>query len=206
MNYDQMMKFCDPKDERLVCTKPFQDTKGNILATDGKIIVSVPANFATEEIQVDHKNIDIFAEKYLDPELFKNGFIPLAVEIPPYPPCEHCTGTGKINEEHETECTECDGSGEHYIGRHYYECKECDGSGKIADHSRTDVQKVDCEKCQGTGHGFHLIKLDARSFQAKYLELIMALPNAEYLPDDDKRAIMRFRFDGGIGCLMPIMI
>ena len=205
MNYDQMMKFCNPDDARFFCRQPFPDMKGNVLATDGKVIVSVPANFATEEIQVYQKAIDIFA-KYLDPELFQTGFVPLKVEIPPYPPCAPCNGTGKVNEERETECPDCDGEGGHYIGRHYYECIECDGSGKVADQSKTDVKKIDCEKCGGTGRGFHPVKLDARSFQSKYLELIMELPNAEYLPDGDKHAIMRFKFDGGIGCLMPMMI
>ena len=204
MNLIDMQKFCDPDDVRLFCTRPFSDGKGNVVATDGKIIVSCVDTFAAELLIVEQKTIDIF-EKYCNPELFKTGFVPLKVEIPPCPPCSHCGGAGKVNEEHKTECPDCDGEGEHYIGRHYYECKECDGSGKVADHSRTDVQKIDCGRCGGTGREFHPVKLDSRTFQAKYLELIMALPDAEYMPDNDKHAIMRFRFDGGIGCLMPVI-
>ena len=52
MNYDQMMKFCNPEDVRLFCTKPFSDGKGHMVATDGKIVVSCIDAFAAELLVV----------------------------------------------------------------------------------------------------------------------------------------------------------
>lgn len=201
MNLSDMQKFCDPTDVRLYCTRPISDGNGHILATDGRIIVSCAGDIAVEQMTVPESVLQTFAT-YLDPALFNDGFVPLQVGIPPYPRCVGCNGTGKVNKP--TECPECDGEGEVPFGKHWYECKECDGDGKIIDHTLADVEQIDCEKCDGTGHAFHPVQLDGRKFQAKYLEKMLSLPGIEYAPSDDANAIMHFRFDGGIGCLMPV--
>jgi len=203
MNLTDMQKFCDTTDVRFYYTRPFPIPDGRIVATDGKVIVAFDGGIEIDAIDISEKSMQTL-QKYIAPELFVNGFVPLQVEIGDYPICTQCDGTGKLNKK--TECKECDGEGEFYYNGHWYDCKECDGSGETDDHSKAIADKVDCENCGGTGKGFYPVKIDSRFFQAKYLEKLLILPNIEYLPSDDALAAMKFRFTGGVGFLMPVRV
>jgi hypothetical protein len=204
MNYSDMMKFCDPDDTRLYCTKPFS-IDGKAYATDVKILMRFDGVTDVDPLSAGNlANTEMIARKivgFCEAGNFVEGFMPFKVEIPPYPPCPMCLGVGKVAKE--IECPECDGEGEVNIGKHWYECKECDGTGNTDDDNKDAEKTIDCEKCNGTGKGYHAVDVDDRKFQAKYLEKILALPNIEYKLLDGEREMMRFKFDGGVGCLMP---
>ena len=110
------------------------------------------------------------------------------------------------------ECGDCDGDGRFHYGKHWYECAECDGSGKVKNKDVVARElTVDCEICKGTGHSFSTKQIpDGRHVQVRYLQKILALPNVEYLPDTSgevytKPAVL-FRFTGGVGLVMPVMM
>jgi hypothetical protein len=79
-------------------------------------------------------------------------------------------------------------------------CNWCDGRG-VYDNDP-------CDSCHGTGLGPSIVSVGVRGaiFNAKYIRMIMALPSAEFSikPGADKPA--PFRFDGGLGALMPMSI
>ncbi|MFA6213518.1 MAG: hypothetical protein WC714_29040 [Candidatus Obscuribacterales bacterium] len=198
-----LQQFCNTDDVRFYMHKPFS-VNGKACATDGCMVICMDGDTDIEPLSANLKKPELIANKlmeYCDASKFVDGFVPLKVEIPPYPLCHVCLGDGKVAKE--IECPECDGEGEVNIGKHYYECKECDGSGNVPSEGKDAEKTIVCEKCNGSGKGYHSIDLDDRKFQAKYLEKILGLPNIEYKLMEGKTEMMRFKFDGGVGCLMP---
>ena len=63
----------------------------------------------------------------------------------------------------------------------------------------------DCGKCDGSGHAKASVKIGERTIDARFLRKIATLPNVEIAPEGLKDTAMLFRFDGGVGCVMPIM-
>lgn len=86
-------------------------------------------------------------------------------------------------------------------------CKTCDGRGW--DHDCPDCQCV-CQVCKGQGDANpELIistTLGRQNFALNYVRQVLSLPNVEIaaLPAKDKGHTLLFRFDGGVGALMPI--
>jgi hypothetical protein len=86
-------------------------------------------------------------------------------------------------------------------------CEYCGGAGKCDD----DRSSWQCDDCDGTGRGVVRVSVLVRgySFDAKYVRLIAALPNAEFA---DKACNAwasppeptPFRFGGGVGAVMSI--
>lgn len=200
MKIEELMKFCDPTEMRYYLHKPFKLPDGRICASDGKIIVVVNDSIEIEPSDVPEKNLQKIYE-WIAPELFNDGFAPLKIKLPVCPLCTECDGTGI--QPPTIECEECAGAGELECDLgHFHDCEECDGTGKIPSRD-SEAKDSPCESCGGSGKGFAVETLGDRSFQVKYLELLVGLPNIEYFLVDGKENMMRFRFDGGVGCLMP---
>ena len=201
-----LQPFCAVDDIRVSLNRIFK--KGDYLyATNGHVIVSVKDD-GTEtcpdnDALAPNGEVILQREKCAGP-----GFVPLRFDEPQdKEKCTSCGGSGKIAEREI--CDSCNGNGsfEHYD--HWYECQACDGEGTVkAKTGETDQ----CEDCNGSGESKHqpVTLPDGRTFKLLYLNKLLALPGIEYLPDpmrdDGTISIMQFRFDGGIGALMPIRV
>ena len=123
-------------------------------------------------------------------------------KLPKAKGCELCHGKGTVDE-----CSECGGKGaiKWSNGRHAYEaeCKSCNGDGLVGGRGLV------CPNCRGMGtcHTYQSSIL-VKGFQLdmNYLERIKALTNPvlAFEPDDTCCKIIRFKFDGGVGLLMPM--
>lgn len=84
------------------------------------------------------------------------------------------------------------------------QCDSCEGRGK--DHDCPDCDCT-CDDCggRGTQSAVERISVDAfgRIFRLKYLQQICQLPGIEIDPSGEGTRPMLFRFDGGVGVLMP---
>ena len=204
MNTQELLQpFCAVDDNREYLHYIFK--KGDLLcASNGHIIVRVPDDKTVEIDPRSTNTLDI--DRLLNLDTWPaDGFIQLEFTGPDViHKCSTCEGTGKTFEKEE--CDECDGEGEFEYGEHTYECKECDGEGKLRAYSG---EKCDCEDCQGTGIKYKYLTIpDGRQFNYQYILKLMALPGISYLPDysDDEHGLapMRFKFDNGLGLLMPV--
>jgi hypothetical protein len=83
-------------------------------------------------------------------------------------------------------CGNCDGDGEHY-------CKGCE-----------DFHE--CGKCGGEGRKYHPspINIGLAKIDAKYLRKIAALPEARIENPSESNVAVAFKFNGGVGYVMPI--
>ena len=150
-------------------------------AIDGHICVRVPAMESDPPATTDcvsQKKLDELLSMHPSPE-----FAPLRVKLPDQ----------EINV-----CAQCGGVGE-------YECPHCGHDGE-------------CEKCEGKGmiEVETSVSIGGVHFRAQYIRKIAALPNVEIptnpIPISQKNnkgiydpVAMPFRFEGGIGCVMPIL-
>jgi hypothetical protein len=116
-------------------------------------------------------------------------------------PCKRCAGTGKSNQ-----CPECDGEGEVTLENDFNEykctCQTCSGKGDY--RGLSGGKEVPCRECGGTGKDLEHTPVNVNGVLVSdlYLSWIAALPNAEiavFGPND----VVRFRFDGGDGFVMP---
>lgn len=88
------------------------------------------------------------------------------------------------------------------------DCPTCRGRGYL--HDCPDCE-CDCERCNATGtmdkEALISTKIGGKFFSLKYVRQILALPRVEIevIPSSEplKRPIF-FRFDGGVGALMPL--
>ena len=125
------------------------------------------------------------------------------VDPPPYrledaEQCSTCRGTGTVSE-----CPECDGDGEIEFDTefhtYYVTCKSCDGDGVFAGPGRP------CPVCKGAGRKlFTPVKWQRGFISMKHLDRIKVLPGLKLSLHGDPLEIIRFRFDGGVGLLMPM--
>jgi len=114
--------------------------------------------------------------------------------------CPDCGGSGKSND-----CPECDGGGDvHWESEygHEYEaiCKTCHGKKKVE-------SDVECELCAGTGKTTRIknIYVGGCLLNGKLLSIMKNLPGIKIAPDAvEKYKPIPFKFDGGIGIVMPI--
>ncbi len=200
MKIEELMKFCDPTEVRSFCTKPFKLPDGRICATDGKIIVVVNDSIEVDDADVTEKNFKKIWE-FSAPKLFKDGFTPLKIKLATCPLCSECDGTGI--QPPTIDCKECAGVGEFECNLgHFHPCDKCAGTGNIPSPN-PEGKCSPCESCGGSGKGFAVEHFGDIDFEVKYLELLVGLPNIEYFLVKGKKNMMRFRFDGGVGCLMP---
>lgn len=204
MSITELLKpFCAVSDARYYLNHIFK--KGDFLcASNSHVLVRVPDD-GTVEIPPETLENKIDIDKVLKLEEWPaDGFVPLEFTEPDIiEKCGTCDATGKAYPS--VDCDECDGESEFKHGSHYYECKECDGAGTLRANTG---EKIACEDCQGTGIQYAFLTMpDGRQFNYQYLLKLKALPGISYLPDysDEYCANpMRFKFDGGLGLLMPV--
>lgn len=89
-------------------------------------------------------------------------------------------------------CGDCNGRGTY---GHAHDCPDC-----TCDET--------CEECNGTGKVTRIPKISVEIggliFDAKYVRMLLALPNLQIEGRLKKAERMRFTFDGGDGALMPM--
>jgi hypothetical protein len=84
----------------------------------------------------------------------------------------------------ETECEKCDGRGyEHDCPDCECDCRACDGTGKTQDETLVGIGKA--------------------IFKSRYIRRLLALPGLEVPENSASEDPMAFKFEGGIGVLMP---
>lgn len=189
-----LMKFCGATGDDRVGS-PWSEGEFT-LATNGHILIRVPRMDDFEE-KTGNLNLETIL-RTLDKE-------PIWVHAPVVPvtinPCPRCSGTGKVDT-----CPECWGSGKVEFENDYNEykctCESCDGHGTLK--TSLLASKSDCQKCEGTGKDLEHTPVNVNGVLISdlYLSWIAALPNAEigtFGPDE----VVRFRFDGGDGFVMP---
>lgn len=196
-----MQPFCAVGDVRAYLNHIFK--KGEFLcASNGHVFIRVQ-NDGTVEVLPESEDNKTDDGKILNLEAWPtDGFIPLEFSAPDIiEQCSICEGTGKTFEKEE--CDECDGKGEFKHGSHYYSCDECDGDGKV---QASFGDKIACVDCHATGIKYQYLTIpDGRVFNYTYMLKLQALPGIIYLPDhSDSSTSMRFKFDNGVGLLMPI--
>lgn len=83
------------------------------------------------------------------------------------------------------------------------ECSHCEGRGYK--HNCPDCS-CKCDECEGTGYAKLTGSVTVRGvlYNTKYIRMIQALLNAEFAQKPAKEQPAPFRFDGGIGCVMPM--
>lgn len=178
-----LQQFCEKDGIRYYLAQPFI-LDGNTYASNGRIIVRIPGGGADTELPRSFAAAvrKMFAAEHTD-------FAPLPTISAPKV-CPDCKGTGRLEN---VECADCGGIGEFRHGRHDYDCLECDGTGRYGSR--------ECTSCWN-GELLQPVPVGAAHFQARYLRMIAALPNARMsAPAKDGPAA--FVFDGGEGRLMP---
>jgi hypothetical protein len=192
-----LKRFCANKsDPRAYLREPWAH-KGYVYATNGHIVVRVPAPDQAEAI-AEHKAAATAEGLF--------ATFP-AIEAQPLPPftlgeeCFFCAGTG---EAYSVDCPDCDGEGEFIHGAHDYECKECEGGGFV-DAEKIPENKTVCHACYGRGYKAHRAPVGpmGAGFDASYLSWIAALPGVLFAARGPAES-GRFTFDGGEGLLMPM--
>ena len=88
-------------------------------------------------------------------------------------------------------------------GPYYEKCFMCSGSGEV----QSDCGDIEeCEECDGEGviekHTFY--RFGSRSFNARYLRMIQALPDSRLATYGPQTEAALFAFTGGRGLLMAV--
>lgn len=200
-------------------------------ATNGFIAVRVPRRPDAADKSSEGESCAGTVDSYLT-GVETADMAPLPdVEPPAVPayvptPCMPCAGTGR---EHVTQCRDCRGAGMHECQtcHHEDECETCHGSGQIVRAATTEddpKQVVDCDECGGTGDtGDHdhrpIVYTRVGPYWVdRYLVVLMqSLPGMVidlavtqwHAPPESvtawrKATPIQFRFDGGVGCVMPL--
>lgn len=91
-------------------------------------------------------------------------------------------------------------------------CPACNGRGEVSytfkytcptrGEVETEIDDV-CPRCGGTGREAMTLRINGVLFDAKYLAAVSPLPGFE-IYSAQKNKPLYFRFDSGLGCVMPI--
>lgn len=195
--------FCAGLDEiREYMHRPFA-YKGKRYASNGHIAVCVSAEEGTPDAEGS------FGTKISG--LFKDANFDVGMEpLPAYPSvelpkCEACGGLGKRKPLQE--CHECRGEGfvEWDTDFHTYEadCKGCDGDGVVGVVGGADMT---CSRCCGSGTEQDApVRFGGTAINYRYLKLMETLPGLIVgLAESQYPSVITFKFDGGVGLVMPI--
>ena len=202
---EDLMPFCSNPSRNKIAT-PWR-YKDMVAATDGRILVLVDGSNLTllEVTRTDGPSLESF--KFDHDSLPDEKYTTIAPVDVPMVECKHCNGKGKnktcpdCNGEGEVEC-ECSDCGH----VHEAECRTCGGEGILA-----GGEDVVCEHCGGTGKTIDKTKegilIGCNRYSHFYLNLIQKhLKNPVFEMDIDSCGAMRFKFDGGLGYLMPVTL
>lgn len=115
--------------------------------------------------------------------------------------CRRCKGSGR-----EKSCYECHGAGEVELhsGYHVYscECLTCGGGGILAAVSKDDDP---CGDCNGTGKRLMTpVEWGRAHISMALLERIKVLPGVQLSKHGADLQPFRFKWDGGVGLVMPM--
>lgn len=84
------------------------------------------------------------------------------------------------------------------------DCEACDGRG--SKHDCPDCECL-CERCDGKGEAFPNLSTTIRgsAYNIRYVAMALTLPGIEFATEKKSdNAPLLFKFDGGIGAIMPI--
>jgi len=118
--------------------------------------------------------------------------------------CLRCCGTGDLAG-CPLECDDCGGTGHEWVGSEYdishpIRCRACKGKGCFV--------KEECPKCKGNAIGIFpgIQRLEQCYIDCDYHRKISCLSGVEYFVPENpvSEKPIRFRFDGGVGLLMPL--
>lgn len=185
---DKLRPFCG--DSWRVATGSPWWKDGKAIATDGRIIVSVPCERFADDATLRRPDVSCYL-----PEPTGLTWQPM----PALPVCSECNGTGKITR---TECEECEGTGEieHDCDCEFCtkteECDECDGEGKFTGEDAID----DCDQCRRQ----RIELIGDSGFSLDCLTKITSLGPAEIALDSKDKNMLRFRCGQFSGCLMAL--
>ena len=206
-----LQEFCSKLPHPQNTQKPYYN-RGKICATDGRILVAIDP-IAVEPIEGDMpaNGPDLiprmfpFDHETVSPEMWMA--VP-AVDVPTIP-CKKCSGSGKYRM-----CTECKGDGTSYStcsecgAERETTCQICYGKG----HSDS-MPEIQCPDCDGDGHLPDNLQIGLMvgcvRLSKLYLNLIhrnLPNPKIENKVSGDFYDMVRFKFDGGLGYLMPMRI
>jgi len=178
-----LMPFVSQDETRPAICQLF-DVDDRTVATDGRIMISVPKLEHDKETESEHLNTCRSSVRALFKDSSEYGeFKPLLKDDGTwFESCEDCDGLGK------TERIQCPNCGYHIGVAHPVECPSCDGKGKRQSDSRKAVK-----------FGIHLLK-------PLYIDLLAGLPNVMLAAHKtDPMAPVAIKFDdGGEGRLMPM--
>lgn len=218
-----LQPFCSGTGKRLELQSPF--TYGDYTyATNGHIMVRVERRDDVDEEAIGTKAF-VF-RGYLTglPDITFSPFPtvvlpPLEAHVPK--PCKSCNATGRI---YKVLCVNCHGSGlvTCHACDHENDCRTCDGYGVRERPATTEdaADKVeDCDNCGGSGDAstdddrIIYARCGPYFIDRRYVVLMQTLPGIEIdLGRSDLyegkstypvKPIL-FRFDGGIGAIMPL--
>lgn len=202
-------------------------------ASDGRIMIRVPRIAGTDvepPAQHDLGSKVKTLEGYLRRTEFAK-FKPLpSVNLPPVPPyqpqpCKECAATGRI---HSVSCTKCDGTGVVTCPTcdHDDDCDRCNGVGSRDRPAKPDDDPEHvsaCDECEGTGdtgdpktEPLIFTRVGPYWIDRKYVVLLQSLQGVEIDVANEawhvgsggasignERPVL-FRFDGGVGAVMPL--
>lgn len=197
-------QFCNAHDPRTSLRQPW--TLGEYTyASDGHSIIRVPriADITGEGVSIIHLPWDHDSITEWHP-------VPSDIPDSRRVECKSCEGTGKI-----ITCEDCNGDGEvqyeysSLSGKTYdadIECPVCEGRGKM----NGDGER--CEDCDGHGYSFESVAVKVEYLglyvsnhllkRVKDLPGVMISIKGIATPHD--LPIVRFKFDGGVGLIMPM--
>ena len=200
-----LQEFCYPAKHN--ADHPYAN-RGRIVATNGRILVSCdpsavesnPATWPKDGFDLDPKTFPFDHESLQSIQWVD---VP-AVEIK-YVQCGRCGGTGMRRI-----CQKCNGEGEIFEicpccgAEREGKCPECRGKG-----SNPTSPETKCSNCDGSGKivssSENMVDVGSETLNAVYLEKISRLlPGAkiEFRPERTLE-VVRFKFHGGLGYLMP---
>ena len=179
--------FCAVDDIRDYLNAPFV-LDGHTAATNGHILIRVPGVAADVNQSPPEKLVEGIRKMFAGQH---GNAVPLP-SLPKPKKCKTCLGTGWLEN---GDCDDCNGNGTFMHGRHEYDCEECGGTGKVG---RQQCGAYGCN----AGIEREFVKIGPASFDAHYLRMIAALPNAR-ISVTEKFGPAWIVFDGGDGLLMP---
>lgn len=196
-----LQKFCarSSDDPRQYLYKPFM-CKFGATASNGHTAIAV------REMQVDHdgtgmpKGFPQAVERYLD-RTVSNWIALSSITIPPIE-CEQCWYCKGQKRGSMIQCDSCDGDGYFFHHGYQYDCHNCVGNGEFFAPNESDPPCVNCDGRGEVARREQTMQVGNAWFNPEYLSWVAELPNAEISPDGQDSAL--FRFDGGIGVLMPM--
>lgn len=191
MSAEILDQFVAKNDIREFLRTPFNG-KAFTYATNGAMAVRMPRIEGFPDNDKIPDSLDRYFERTAKQEFVKLESIPDVA----HQECEFCGGSGRM-----TICSECNGDGdvECDLG-HYHECRACNGKGRVHGNGS------ECDECEGKGKVAELTRMiiGKTHVDARYAEVINALPAVEFALQDDPDGPVYFRFNGGEGLLMPL--